>query len=497
MSINQANDCNTKWSVYVLFSFLIAIFSISLLFVFMNNKVYENLDSDVFYYHAVADSLRQTGQLRDMVFNPSAAIVTPQNGAVVIQYLLSGFSFSPELRLRVFVIINFVSLVCSVCPLLKIAGRFGISSIPSRLALTAVYLCGWHVVRFYLLPLNDGLFATCSLWLIYFILLLTEEDLTIRELFSSRRWLFLAVILLSAVLVHFRLNAIVVPMAGVFSAILIKRYGLILPMLLLCGTMFLSLVIPFLFIDTSGIELLSKKVGENAIQYLPDTIWRLVTDFIPGVLFRDTGTTGNMLYAAFALAILAYFIEGVRKKEFVSLFIILICLGTFILLCGNTALHKRYFLIVYPLLYILIFKKPVFRSIGYLFVFAVIAQSMMICFHSGVTGRSEIGKFWSYVSQTAQPDMSDYFLKAQKHHRHVYYYSGMCDFGKKPYQWQDLQRKNIYLSGPPTFLEEELAKIREYARQNNSSVSYTNLTKDYQGSSEDAFLQVKIEQLRP
>jgi hypothetical protein len=493
MSTNKIDNSNIRQSAYILFYSLIAIFSITLLFVFMDNKVYENLDGDVFYYQAVADSLRQTGQFRNMVINPSAPIITPQNAAAIIQYFISGGPFSPEQRLKIFVMINFLSLVCSVYPLLKIAWRFGISHMPSRLALVAAYLCGWHVVHFYLLPLNDGIFATCSLWLMYFILLLNEKDLTIRDLFSSKKCLFFTVIILSAALIHFRLNAIMIPMAGLFSAILIKRYRMILPMLLLCATMFLSLVTPYLFIDTSGIGFLAEKVGKQASMHLPNTIWRLVTDFIPDVLFRDTGTAGNMLYAAFALAIVIHFIEGVRKKDFVSPFIVLTCLFTFVLLCGNMHLHKRYILIVYPLLYILILKKPALRSIGYLFVFAIIAQSMMICFNSGVTGKSEIGKYWSYISETVQPDMSDYFLKAQKNYRHAYYYSGMRGWGKKPYQWKDLQHKNIYFSGAPAFLKEEIAKIRDYARQNNSSVSYTNLTKDYQGNSKYDFIQIKIE----
>lgn len=496
MSIDQTDNDNTMRLVYILLYFLIAIFSITLLFIFIDNKVYENLDSDVFYYHAVADSLRQTGQFRNMAIDPSAAIVTPQNAAVIIQYFISSGSFTPEQRLKIFAVINFISLLCSVYPLLKIAERFGIHHMPSKLALVAAYLCGWHVVRFYLLPLNDGIFATCSLWLMYFILLLNEKDLTFKELLSSKKCLFFSAIIFSAALVHFRLNAIVIPAAGLCSAIMIKRYRLIFPMLLLCTIMLLSLMTPYLFIDVSRIGFFTEKTGKEAIMYLPDTIWRLITDFIPNVLFRDTGTSGNLLYAAFALALVLYFIEGARKKDFVAPFIALTCLFTFALLCGNRHLHNRYLLMTYPLLYILILKKPALRSIGYLFVFAVISQSMMICFNSGVTGRNEIGKFWSYLSETVKPDMSEYLLKTEKHYRYAYYYSGMRSWGGEAYQWKDLQRKNIYLSGSPAFLEEEIAKIKNCARQNNASVSYTNLTKDYKGNSEEAFIQIKIEQLR-
>ena len=269
MRVIQADKCKNNRPIYILFSIFIAAVSISLLYIYIDSKVYENLDSDIFYYQAVADSLRQTGQFRNMVCNPSMAIQTPQNAASIIQYFISGVSSDPELRLRIFVIINFISLVCSVYPLLKIAGRFGISSTPVKFALTAVYLCGWHIIQFYLLPLNDGIFATCSLWLIYLVILLTEKDLTIRELLSSQRRLFLTIIILSAVLIHFRVNVIFIPVAAGLATILIKRYRPILPMILLCIIMFLSITIPYLFIDTSRIEIVTDKTYQNAVRLLP------------------------------------------------------------------------------------------------------------------------------------------------------------------------------------------------------------------------------------
>jgi len=487
---------NHKKILSVLLYSMVAIMSVALLIVFMNNKSYHK-HNDAFYYQAVADSLRQTGQLRNMALIPSEPIVTPQNGIVLIQYVLSRFPVSPEQRLIIIVMINYAALLCSVFPLLKIARSLGLSTLPVRFALTAVHLCGWHIIRHHLYPNNDGIFAAGSLWLIYNIILLTKNNSGLGELLRYRKLLFLATVIISMAVIHFRINAIVIPFAALFAVILTKKYKLVLPISILAMMMFLSILLLYVFCDIAKLQSTSDRIMKSLVYRLPGNIWNSAVISTPGVLFKNIGTAGNMLYFPFFLAMLITFFDGFRNKKFDSTFVALICIFTFILLVGLlfSPFPYRYLIMVYPLLYIMLLKKPAFRAIGYLFVFAVVTHSLMWCFYSGVKKPSEFERirFWSFVSENVDIDKSDYILIGpRRHSRHAYYFTGLRVFNEQEYDPQVLNKNKIYLAGPRSFRTQQLTRFNDVARENNYSVNLKNLTENFNDDNENTFLEIHI-----
>lgn len=493
MSLIDKKTRRTRLIVVSLCCLFMFALSLYMLFMFLHDKVYYRAN-DGFYYMAIADNLRQNCEFRNPCCIPSQPVITPQNAIVFIYYLLSFLIEPSELSLQVVVIINYISLLLSVIPLLGIAKRCGISDIAPRLVLVAVYLCGWHMIRYQLLPINDGLFRTGSLWLIYCIFRLSEADCSLTEMLKSQKSLFVVTCVLSAALIHFRLNAIVIPVAGLLSALLARRSRLALIMLCLAVVVLLSVMVPLFFIDSSRMQLHCQNKFAKVLLKFPHLIFSFGTQLLPAAIFRDLGTTGNMLYAAFPLSILLALIEGVRKKAFALAFIVLVCLFTFVFIIMYVYAPYRMLLMVYPLIYIILLRKPSLRPVGYLFAFAVILQTFLV-FYNGIKPPGPI-KFWTHVSQNFKIEESEYVLISDGQ-RYAYFFAKMRTNYKNEYQWHDLHDKNVYLAGPDDFQKKHKEKLDFYAQQNNCIIEYSNLTEEYESAEDYKFLQVKFKPLTP
>jgi len=472
---------------------IIAVMTLWMLFDFLENQIYY-CDSDVFYYMSLADSLHQDGYLRNMTTSPSAPPKTPQNAIVIIFYLLNLFVSGPEQCLIIVILINYLALLFSLYPLLRIAERLGMRQIPVKMALISVYLCGWHMMRFQLSPLNCGLFRTTSLWLIYVMIKLSERDLNWKELFNSRKTLLVVTCILSAVLIHFRLNALVIPVAAFFSAVLVKRYNAAFLMLVCAAIMVLSLIVPYSFVDLERIQTISEMSWNGLVHGFAQRLWKFTEVSVPASLFRNLRTCGNMLYAAFPLAILVALIDSVRKKNFALLFIVWVCIGTFGFLLMFITVPYRMLLMVYPLLYLILLRKASFRPIGYLFVFAVVTQSFFH-FYDGYKQPDKI-EFWSHVSNNLEMDKSDYVLITGQA-RQAYYFANMRGLYRNKYTTQSFEGKDIFLAGSQNFREAKKRELENYLRDKDYIIEYINLTEDYQDSSGNALLRVKINHNSP
>ena len=473
-----------------LFMFVLSLY---MLFDFLENQIYYS-DSDVFYYMSLADSLSQNGNLQDMTTCPSALPKTPQNAIVIIFYLLNLLVSGPEQSLIIVILINYLALLFSLYPLLKITEHLGMRQIPVRLALISVYLCGWHMMRFQLSPLNCGLFRTTSLWLIYVMIKLSERDIAWKELLNSRKALLAVTCILSAVLIHFRLNALVIPVAAFFSAVLVKRYNAAFLMLVCAVIMVLSLIIPYSFVNLERIQTFSDTSWDGLVPGFAQRLWNFTVVSVPASLFRNLRTCGNMLYAAFLLAILLALIDSVRKKNFAMLFIVFVCMGTFGLLLMLDRVPHRMLLMVYPLLYLILLRKASFRPIGYLFVFAVVTQSFFH-FYDGYKQPDKI-EFWSHVSNNLETDKSDYVLITGQA-RQAYYFANMRGLYRNKYTTHFFEGKDIFLAGSQDFREAKKRELENYLRDKDYRIEYINLTEDYQDSAGNAFLRVKINHNSP
>lgn len=467
---------------------IFALFFYSL-YLFLEKKFYY-FGSDIFYYLSIADSLEQTGRFLDLTLSPPQSPRTPQNAVVILHYLLAKLFPSAEFRLQILVVLNALALWISVCPLLKIADRAGGSSRTARLALAAVYLGGWHMLQFQLAPINDGLFRTGSLWLIYWLLWVSDRDWGLKELWRGHKGLLACGCLLAAALIHFRLNALVLPLAACLAAAVLRKWKTVWIALLFLALMLGSFGLPYSFAGHSRIQQESQQAWSNVFYHLPGHVWNFAQESLPQALFRNLGTAGNVLYAGFALAMVLAAVEGIRRREFSILIVVLICLGTFGFLLLYYAVPFRMLLMVYPLLYLLILRDRRLRPIGYLFVFAVLMQSFMF-FYNGEK-KSETVQFWDYVGREVKVSKTNSLLITDRP-REAYYFCGLGGLYNHEYEWSDLLGKEaVYVAGKKLFLQQQEQKIRSLAAQNNQSIQSIPLTPAYTDVSGHALLQIKI-----
>ena len=458
------------WILLIMISFLFLV-------TFIHQKCYY-LDSDVFYYVSIADSIRANGLFLDTTTDPPVPPKTPQNAVVLLNLLLSQFTASHELRLQILVIINYVALLISLYPLLKIAQKAGLESPWMQIVLGAVYLGGWHMMRFQLAPINDGLFRTGSLWLIWGILTLAESMSVPEGGYKNIKWLVTGLLLFSGLLIHFRLNGLIIPIAGCAAALFLKRKSVLWICVVMIVVMLLSLFAVYSCIELSRIHAEVDQSYRVFVSRLPQHIWNFFNHSLPSALFKDLGTTGNLLYAGFALAFLNSIWNGFRKKEFSSLFLVLICLGTFCFMILYLAAPYRMLMMVYPLMYILILNKPTLRSIGCLFVFSVLLQSYLY-YHDGL-GIPESTRFWMEASTKA--DFEEKAVLLTDKPRQAWYFinhSGRKDNQIDPSEV--VSGADIYLCGSDDFVSSQKKKLELLVSENQYSLQYTSIIPNSSG----------------
>jgi hypothetical protein len=387
---------------------------------FIRQMVYLN-DNDGLYYLAVGDGLRQTGKLQNLCSEPPGPPVTPQNAVAVLHVLLYPLIPSGEGRLIALVWINSAILLISTIPLLRLSRRLGVNSGIAQAAIVAVYICSWHTLRYQLSPLNDGLFRTGALWLMEGILCLRDIPSHVR-MSSAGKGIGVGVVLMSILLIHFRLNAVVIPAALLATAILLKQKRTAALSLITGIPMLFSLFIPYLWVDTHEITALSSVSWDTLIPQFPKRLWIVTLNTTPSALFRDMGTCGNMLYAGFAVAMAGTVIDGWRKRQTDVLFLSLVCVLTFGFLMSFCSAPLRLMLMIIPLLYLFLLRSVSFRSIGYVFIFAVLIQSALY-FYDGIRP-DPLVRFWAQVRDAVGQNPERSFLITD-YPRHGYFFTGM------------------------------------------------------------------------
>ena len=133
---------------------------------FLLNKVFL-VGSDAFYYMSIADSVLQSGKMENLTSTPSTPIKSPQNGIVFLYVLLSLLGISHRDGQLIIVFINYIIYLGGIYPLLMIAKNFGLKKELPLAILVGVYLGAWHIYRINLLAINDGIFNSLILWLVY------------------------------------------------------------------------------------------------------------------------------------------------------------------------------------------------------------------------------------------------------------------------------------------------------------------------------------------
>ena len=465
---------------------IVAMSVYSLVF-FLQNKVYL-IGSDTFYYMSIGDSIVQSGSVLDITAIPAQPLKTPQNGIVLLYTILSALKVAPESRLVTIVVINYILHLSAMYPLYRIARRIGLEGDLPMGALLAVYAGAWHIYRLQLIPINDGVFNVLAMWLAYLIVMFLQDYPGPQESRASsqvRSWSLLipAMIVLSALLIHFRLQAGLVLGAGLLAALITARFRQAAWLLVCLIVSMVSLVLPYaLVISIDRMSGLSEWVVSGILD--PHTIaarmFTLVDSVLPELLFVNAGTRSNLMYGVFALALLVALIQGLRKREAGALFIALSCSAAILFVAFFIYQTHRLAVYVFPFLYLFLLRPSQMRPIGYMFVALVLISSLgslAIGFN-----RVPASQYWLYLHQQHVTLPDDEPLLISQSPRHSYFILGTRAF-RDELTWDVIVAQDgLFLLGDERFVSTRLVKIGDMAESAHFMFERRNLTPDYHGA---------------
>ena len=466
--------------------------SIYALVFFLTNKIYL-IGSDTFYYMSIADSIVESGSALDLTSTPAQPLKTPQNGVVLFHVVLSRLGLGAEGRLISIVVINYLLHISTAYPLYRIARRIGLEGTLPVAALLAVHLGAFHIYRLQLLPINDGIFNALSIWLTYLIVVAVQDFPMRRPSEWSGRlssWPLLLVMMigLSAMLVHFRLNAIVIVGAAVLAAIVATRFRNAIWAGGLLAVSIISIALPYAFADTTRIGGVGDNILSGALGRVPSNVFDLITDFVPSLLFAQVGERASLIYIPFAVALVLALVQGFRKREPGILFIGLSCAGALLYLVFLSVGTHRYLVYVFPLLYLLVLVPERMRAIAYMFV-AVVVVSSVVTFVDGFDRVAE-SRFWLYLNQQSVSLPSDNPLLISERSRHPYFFLSTRSY-RGDLTWERISSHgSVFLLGDGKFVSSRLSEVKELAEAANSTFRRQNLTAGYQDEEGHVLLQI-------
>ncbi len=475
-------------------AFVVSMYSF---YFFMNNKVYL-IGSDVFYYMSIADSILEYGEMRDITAIPSFPVKSPQNGIVFVHVILSLFGLGAKGRILTIVVINYLLYLSGVYPLYKIARWSGLRKGLPLIALLSVYLGAWHIYRINLLAINDGIFNSLTLWLIYLVIKFIREmdALESISLYKSAVKEILILSLIVMVLVQFRLNAALVIGSALISALAVRDYRASLFLVSMCVLLLVSFLAVYLFIEVVRLE----NVGERyffpmfraiSIGTIKLQLWKILPRLVAG-LSGLTNPLATLIFAIFPLSMMYYGIRGLIDRNFSQVFIAGTCLtGLWFTMSFQNA---RVIWYIFPFIYLIILSLKRIRWVGYAFVLLVFLQSVQE-FYIGFP-RGPESKFWLHV-YNHKISLPENALLSTHRRRHPYFILGTRTYlGNDnreairerfeapgifmPELTLDLIKDNgsLFVLGNSTYIDSTLFQVNEIAISNGYELRSTPLTPD-------------------
>lgn len=476
------------------------IFVLSLYIMFLYFKQETHLIcKDCIYYMAIADNILQSGVVKSLDTIPPQPVISPQNGIVIFYLILSIFGLGLESRMVTIVIINYLLHLTALYPLYKIAWRVGLRETLPLAALLGVYVASYPVLRAQLIPNNDGVFNSLTVWLVYLILMLYDE--TKQQSFTSRWWVKLALAAtLASILVHFRLQTFPVLGAAFLAALIAREYRSVLWTSGLLGIAAVSLGLLYTQVDTSGISKTGGDFVSSSGILSSAFLWRLLANangwannMLPTVLFTNGGLPINLIYLSFALAIGLAFISGLRQREVDILFISLICavsIVAIIVFVYVDPITVRYVIYLFPFLYLLILSPVKLRPIGYMFISLVLALSLAKFRLAFDTPAPTYAEFWQYIHEqqvtlpaenplliSEEPSLPYLLLRARSFEGEV--------------TWDLIMtHQTLFLVGSDNFVSTYLTTVERLAETSGFTYKSRNLTADYSDDEGTVLLQL-------
>ena len=481
-----------KKSIIIILLILIISSAISIysLIFFLLNKVFL-IGSDAFYYMSIGDSILHNGEVRNITSIPAKAVKTPQNGAAFIHVILSILGIGARGRIISMVFINYLFYLSAIYPLYKIAFLSGLKRGLPLVALLAVYLGPWHIYRINLLAINDGIFNTLTLWLVYIIIKFIRDMDAIGSIslntFPIKKMVIMS--LLVIVLILFRLNAMLIMVSAVISALLVRNYKSIILLIVPCMFLLLVFLSIYFFVDVSGFEsgvlprfinmFWAVKVVNIKIQ-----LWKILPRLVAG-LSGLTNPLATLFFTIFPLSMMYYGIHGIIEKNFHKVFIATICLTG--LWFTMTFQNARVIWYTFPFIYLILLNLKKIRFIGYAFILLVFVQSL----HQFYTGfRKGPGSlFWLYIYENSIALSQDDNLLVARSGRHPYFFLNTRTYDTTPgnnqiiipkeLNWDLIEnRGSIYIVGDSIYIASVSPQIYEMASTNSYELESTPLTPD-------------------
>ena len=252
---------------------------------------------------------------------------------------------------------------------------------------------------------------------------------------------------LSAVLVHFRLNSVLVIGAALLAAIAVGRYRHAILGLALLAVSLASISLAYGSVDTTVMSRVSGRVLDDIVAQFPSGVVDLATDRAPKLLFESTSGVAGVIYAPFALALGLALVRGYLRREPGVVFVALSCVAAMVFLAALLAAlpigTQRLLVYIFPLLYLLVLMANRLRVIGYLFA-ALVVGSTLITFVTGFE-RSPSQAFWLHVRQQEISLSSDEPMVLSNRARFPYLFLGARAFRER-LTWDKVVSRGACLS---------------------------------------------------
>ena len=475
-----------------MYVFVLAGLSLYGLGFFLWNRVYL-IGSDTFYYLAIADSILESGSFIDQIVVPAQPLKTPQNGVVLFHVIFAGLGLGAEGRLVAIVLLNYALHLSAVYPLYKIARRAGLEGTVPIAALLAVYLGAFQIYRMQLIAINDGVFNALSIWLTYLILIGLQDyraGVASRGTGNTVNWrlLLIGLIGLSAVLIHYRLNVVLILGAAMLAAMAVARYRHVFWAAVLLVVAFVSLALPYSFVETERIEGQTDRVLGGILSRAPSGLFEMVTVDVPNLFFAPVSERASLIYFPFALALLLALLNGLRRREAGILFIAVSCGAAFAFLAVLPFGTHRYLMYILPLMFLLILLPVQLRPIAYMFAGLILASSL-VTYATGFD-RVPASKFLLYLYEHRISLPSEDPLLVSQHSRHPYFFLDARTF-RGELTWDLISSYGeMFVLGNTEYVSERLEEIEGLAEAADVTFTRRTLTPGYQGEEGHAILQL-------
>ena len=497
------------------FSLIAIMLSVSCFFYFMSNKIYF-IGSDAYAYMSMADSLRENGKLLDITTVTPTPPKTPQNGIVLVHLILSYFGLSQYQRLVSIVLINYITYLSAIYPLFKISSGLGLQDNKfAMMSLIGAHLGAWHIYRFELLAINDGVFYTSSIWLTYLIVSFLNRyykgggNVSITQ----NRYLLLSIFSLALFSILFRINTIFIMFSMVLTVLIFdtinKKYKI---SILITVASFSVLGIFLLIYQSTDLTLINVYLG-NVINGWPglfdlsnlyELIKRLVLDTMPRIAARPIFYgKSNIIYTVFLLPPFITLVKTYKENRPGEMFISLQCIVIFII--GTLVLNDaRYIIHIYPMLYLMIFSIPKTRLIGHLFVFLVFSSTVRTVSREWVRGPGT--DLWLYIYEQSIIIPTDDILLLTGHWRHAYFFLNTRSYGSpiikkngnvkipERLSWNLIKQKgSLFVLGDSTYINSAYSQVGKMVVSNGYELKINSITPDLDKFEGWALVKFQIE----